>query len=127
LPYNLILERGVGITRETKPGKVLVKIFAEGQHLKIPAEHFRMQQSLQGAFFRSVKVRVWKKFRNNSSEKMMLIGKTDWHCPGRYCCFGQAGPLDMRGNIGQPDLLERRRKLFCFARTWTEPWLRWSE
>ena len=30
MPYNLILERGVGITRETKPGKVLVKMLAEG-------------------------------------------------------------------------------------------------
>jgi len=56
LPYNLILERGVGITRETKPGKVLAKIFAEGKRLKISTKHFRMQQSLQGAFFRSVKV-----------------------------------------------------------------------
>ena len=82
MPYNLTLKRHDGIARELKTGKLLVKVFAEGKGLKISAQHFWMKQSLQGAFFRSVKVRVWKKFRNNPGEKMMLIGKTNRRCSG---------------------------------------------
>ena len=70
-------KRSIGITTELKSGKFLVKIFAEGEDLKISAQHFRMEQGLEGAFFRSAKVGVWKKFRNNPREKMMLVGKTD--------------------------------------------------
>jgi hypothetical protein len=50
-----------GVAGETESAGRFVKIFAEGKHLKIPAQHFRMKQSLEGAFFRSVKGCVWKK------------------------------------------------------------------
>jgi hypothetical protein len=76
--------------------------------LKISAKHFRMQQSLQGAFFRSVKVGLWKRFRNDSGKKMVLVGKTDWSGTRRLGYFGKSSPLDVRGNIGQPNLLKRR-------------------
>ncbi len=71
-----------------------------------------MQQSLQGAFFSSVKVGLWKRFRNDSGKKMVLVGKTDWSGTRRLGYFGKSSPLDVRGNIGQPNLLERRRQLF---------------
>src|SRR5437763_356229 len=71
--------------------------------------HFWMKQSLQGPFFRSVKVGLWKRSRNDSGKKMVLVRKTDWSGTQRLRYFGKTSPLDVRGNIGQPDLLERRR------------------
>jgi hypothetical protein len=88
--------------------KRFAKIFAERKRLKISAKHFRMQQSLQGAFFRSVKVGLRKRSRNDSSKKMVLVGKTDWSGARYLRRFGKTSPLDVDGNIGQPNLLERR-------------------
>ena len=55
-----------------------------------------MQQSLQGAFFRSVKVGLWKRFRNDSGKKMVLVGKTDWSGTRRLGYFGKSSPLNVR-------------------------------
>src|SRR3954451_15129223 len=62
--------------RESKAGKLLVKIFAESENLKTSAKHFRVKQRLQGAFLASVECCVRKKFGNNSREKMMLVGES---------------------------------------------------
>ena len=49
-------ERGAGVSCECETGERFSEtdIFTQRQHLKRPAEHFRMQQSLQGAFRFSV-------------------------------------------------------------------------
>src|SRR5947207_15189466 len=73
-----------------------------------------MQQSLQGAFFTSVKVGLWKRFGNDSGKKMVLVGKTDWSRTRRLGYFGTSSPLDVRGNIGQLNLLRGRGQL-CLA------------
>ena len=92
---------------ETRPS-VSRKFLPESKRLEISAEHFRMQQSLQGAFFRSVKVGLRKRSGNDSGKKMVLVGKADWSGTRRLRYFGKSSPLDMRGNIGQPNLLKRR-------------------
>src|SRR5207245_5716171 len=101
-----------GIARELKTGKLLVKIFPKGKRLEISAKHFRMQQSLQGAFFRSIKVGVRKRFRNDSGQKMVLVGKAERRGTGYLRRFGKTGPLNVSGNISQSNLLERRGQLF---------------
>src|SRR4029077_18687219 len=95
LPCNLALQRPDGIARESKPGQRLAKILPESERLEISAEHFRMQQSLQGTFFRSIKVGLRKRSGNDSGEKMMLIGKTDRSGTRYLRRFGKTGPLNV--------------------------------
>src|SRR3982750_1240227 len=71
--------------RESKAGKLLVKIFAESENLKSSAKHFRVKQRLQGAFLGSLECCFRKKFGNNSGEKMILVGDRTLNGPG---CLG---------------------------------------
>ena len=69
-----------------------------------------MKQGLQGAAGRGIRVAA-ELFRHqrshDSGREVVLIGKPGDGQAMRLRAFGQAGPIDVRGNIGLADFGER--------------------
>ncbi|MEO7725372.1 MAG: hypothetical protein ABIU29_11925, partial [Chthoniobacterales bacterium] len=67
-----------------------------------------MNQGLQGAAFLRSGRRERGVGREQPGQKMMLVGKSRHPQATEFCLLGQAGPLDMSGEVTLPDSFQDR-------------------
>jgi hypothetical protein len=84
-----------------------IDILRQGNDLEAPTEHFRMKKRLQSPlrFFVGNNFRM---HRDDSGKETMLIGESGQVQSIFLRRFSDIGPIDVRGDVGFPDLLEWR-------------------
>ena len=85
-------------------------IFCQRKKLKCPSEKLGMQQRLQGPSsprFRADVKLFRQQSRNDSGQEVVLIGKSGHGEAIRFRPLGQARPIDVGGNVGLANAVER--------------------
>src|SRR5438045_6732759 len=98
---------------ETSQERGKIDILRQSKNLKSPAEHFRVKQRLERPL-RFLVGNDFRKARDESGQKMMLVGKTNQAHSTFLSRFGDVGPINVRGNVCFADLLERRIEFSMF-------------